>query len=190
MEYQILIAPGYGNSGKGHWQTYWEEKNKDFVRIVQNDWFRPDADDWAETIEKFVLKSGKEVVVVAHSLACLALAHWAKKTSLSIRGALLVAPPNAHIDKLKSVVSGFTPIPLQRLPFKSVVVASSDDEYNSIDIALNFAEKWGSEFVNVGNKGHINANSGIGDWKEGQFYLKSLLESIRQEKEKSLPDLV
>lgn len=180
MEFQILIAPGYGNSGKGHWQTCWEDENKDFVRIVQNDWFRPDADDWAETIEKFILKSGKDVVVVAHSLACLALAHWAKKTSLSIRGALLVAPPNADNDKLKSVVSGFTPIPLQRLPFKSIVVASTNDEYNTIEIAGNFARSWGSEFVNVGNKGHINAHSGIGDWKEGQFYLKSLLESIRK----------
>src|SRR5665647_225113 len=75
MATQILIAPGYGNSGEEHWQTYWQKENKDFVRIEQRDWFEPSADEWAETIEKYVREASGEVVVVAHSLACLALAY-------------------------------------------------------------------------------------------------------------------
>lgn len=175
MATQILIAPGYGNSGEGHWQTYWQKENKDYVRIEQRDWLQPNADEWAETIERYVSEAVGDVVVVAHSLACIALAHWAKKTKLTLKGALLVAPPDANDEKLKSVVSGFSPIPIGQLPFKSIVLASTDDEYNSIEKAAIFAQRWGSEFVNVGPKGHINANSNLQNWPEGRIYLSRLI---------------
>jgi uncharacterized protein len=175
MKTQILIAPGYGNSGEGHWQTYWEKENRDFVRIQQRDWLNPDADEWADSIEQYVREADGEVVVVAHSLACIALAHWAKSTSLTIKGALLVAPPDANDEKLKTIVKGFSPLPLQQLPFKSIVLASTNDEYNSIQNAKAFAKRWGSDFVNVGRKGHINAQSNLRNWPEGRSYLSKLL---------------
>ena len=175
MATQILIAPGFGNSGEEHWQTYWQKENKDFVRIEQRDWFQPRADEWAEAIEKYVRDASGEVVVVAHSLACIALAHWAQKTSLTIKGALLVAPPDANNEKLKNVVEGFSPVPLKKLPFKSIVLASTNDEYNPIDNAELFAKNWGSEFVNIGRKGHINALSNLQNWPEGRSYLLRLL---------------
>lgn len=175
MATQILIAPGYGNSGEEHWQTYWQKENKDFVRIEQRDWFQPRADEWVETIEKYVREASGEVVVVAHSLACIALAHWAQKTNLILKGALLVAPPDANDEKLKNVVKGFSPVPLNKLPFKSIVLASTNDEYNSIEGAAAFAKNWGSEFVNVGQKGHINAQSNLKNWTEGREYLAKLI---------------
>lgn len=175
MAVKIFIAPGYGNSGEEHWQTFWERENKDFVRIEQKDWFAPVADEWADAIEQYVRESSDEVVVVAHSLACLALAHWSRRTKLSIKGALLVAPPDAEDEKLKSVVRGFSPLPLEKLPFKSIVLASTDDEYNPIDRAAFFAQRWGSEFVNIGQKGHVNARSGLGNWPEGRQYLHKLV---------------
>ena len=175
MKTQILIAPGYGNSGEEHWQTYWEKENRDFVRIQQRDWLNPDADEWADSIEKYVREAKGEVVVVAHSLACIALAHWAKRTSLTIKGALLVAPPDANDEKLKTVVKGFSPLPLQKLPFKSIVLASTNDEYNPIQNAEAFAKEWGSDFVNVGSKGHINAHSNLQNWPEGRSYLEMLV---------------
>ncbi len=175
MATQILIAPGYGNSNEGHWQTYWQKENKDFVRIEQKDWFQPNADDWADTIEKYVREASGEVVVVAHSLACIALAHWAQKTQLTIKGALLVAPPNANDAKLKPIVKGFSAIALEKLPFKSIVLASTDDEYNPIEGAANFAQHWGSEFINIGPKGHINAKSNLKNWPEGRAYLSRLI---------------
>ena len=175
MATQILIAPGYGNSGEGHWQTYWQKENKEYVRIEQRDWLQPNADEWAETIEEYVRNASGEVVVVAHSLACIALAHWAQKTKLTLKGALLVAPPDANDVKLKTVVRGFSPIPSLKLPFKSIVLASTDDEYNSIEKAALFAQNWGSEFVNVGPKGHINAHSNLQNWSEGRAYLSRLI---------------
>lgn len=175
MATQILIAPGYGNSGEEHWQSYWQKESADFVRIEQRDWFEPNANEWTESIEKFVRECSGEVVIVAHSLACIALAHWAQKTKLTIKGALLVAPPDTNNEKLKAVVHGFSPVPLRQLPFKSIVLASSNDEYNPIDQAESFAKSWGSEFVNIGQKGHINALSNIGNWPEGRKYLAQLI---------------
>ncbi len=179
MATQILIAPGFGNSGEEHWQTYWQNENTNFVRVEQKNWFQPVADDWVEAIERYVRNASGEVVVVAHSLGCLALAHWAQKTNLNISGALLVAPPDADDVKLKGVVKGFSPIPLIKLPFKSIVLASTNDEYNPIERAALFARRWGSDFVNVGDKGHINARSGIGNWPEGKLYLAKLLDSVQ-----------
>lgn len=175
MATQILIAPGYGNSGEGHWQTYWQNEHKDFVRVEQKNWFQPVADDWADAIEHYVRNASGEVIVVAHSMGCLALAHWAQRTHLNIKGALLVAPPDANNEKLRGVVQGFSPLPLHRLPFRSIVVASTNDEFNPIERAELFARSWGSDFVNVGDKGHINAHSGIGHWPEGKDYLARLL---------------
>ena len=65
-------------------------------------------------------------------------------------------------------------IPLDKLPFKSVVAASENDEYVSLERARQFADAWGSEFINVGAKGHINANSGFGEWNEGLELFKKL----------------
>jgi len=175
MATQIFIAPGYGNSGEEHWQTYWQKENKEFVRIEQRDWFQPVVEDWVATIEEYVREASGEVVVVAHSLACIALVHWAQKTNLAIKGALLVAPPDANDDKLKTVISGFSPIPFKKLPFKSIVLASTNDEYNPIENAAFFARSWGSLFVNIGKKGHINALSNLQNWPEGRLYLSSLM---------------
>ena len=37
-----------------------------------------------------------------------------------------------------------------------------------------FAEKWGSELINIGNAEHINADSGFGEWKECLEILKEI----------------
>ncbi|MFT4184927.1 MAG: alpha/beta hydrolase, partial [Rhizobium sp.] len=58
--------------------------------------------------------------------------------------------------------------PRQRLPFPSLLVASTDDPYGPSGYAKESACIWGSELVDVGPLGHINAASGLGDWPEGQ----------------------
>ncbi len=172
MSKVFLIVPGVGNSDENHWQSLWAKKGNEFERVEQRDWASPVCDDWVESIEAHVAElAGKEVVLVAHSLGCLAVAHWASKTSLQVRGALLVAPPDVARVKTKHSASGFEALPLVRLPFKSLLVASANDEYANISKAWSYAQFWGSEFVNVGNKGHINSNSNLGDWVEGQKLL-------------------
>ena len=174
MSKVYLIIPGLGNSDECHWQSLWAKKGGEFERVEQREWVAPVCTDWVETIEAHVTElTGKEVVLVAHSLGCLAVAHWASKTKLQISGALLVAPPDMERVRTNHSAKGFEALPLDKLPFKSLLVASANDEYANISKAWSYAQYWGSEFVNVGNKGHINSNSNLGEWLEGQQLLQN-----------------
>jgi len=174
MDTRVLTAPGLGSSGPLHWQSIWEQE-PGIIRIEQRNWNAPACAEWVAQIEAAVAAAGPQVVVVAHSLACIALAHWATQTRLRIRGALLVAPADAERPAFPPEATGFAPVPLQPLPFKSIVVASTNDPYATLERAQFFANAWNSRFVNTGPKGHINADSGLGSWPEGQKLLKELL---------------
>lgn len=169
METFYLIVPGVTNSSSQHWQSLWEKEFPDkFRRIEQAEWNTPVCADWVDKIEADVLAANPEMVVlVAHSLGCMAVAHWARKFGTKIKGAFLVAPSDCEAESYKFDTKSFAPIPLEKLSFKSLVVASTNDEYVSLERAEQFADAWGSEFVNVGAKGHINASAGFGKWNEG-----------------------
>jgi uncharacterized protein len=162
-----LILPGIGNSDHAHWQTLWESANSSFVRVQQRDWNRPVCDEWVNVLEEAVGEISERPVLVAHSLGCLCVAHWAARTTLKIKGALLVAPPNPDATGFPSEATGFSPVPLRSFDFPSIVVASSNDPYGSIKFARSCAMAWGSRFVNIGPAGHINSESGLGEWAEG-----------------------
>jgi predicted alpha/beta hydrolase family esterase len=70
--------------------------------------------------------------------------------------------------------TGFAPIPLLTLPFPSIVVASEDDPWVSLERAGFFAERWGSRFQNIGKAGHINLAAGFGPWPQGLELLQQL----------------
>ena len=93
-------------------------------------------------------------------------------------GALLVAPPEIERDDLRQQIPGWAPPARARLPFASIVVASSDDAYGSLESASRLAADWGATFYNIGPRGHINAESGLGDWDEGRALLRSLAPAI------------
>lgn len=170
-----LIVPGLGNSGDEHWQTYFERWDSRCVRIHQQEWDAPDCNDWIETMEQTVLKHPSEsVILVGHSLGCVTIAHWAKRYEHSIRGAMLVAPSDIEAPAYDFPATGFTPITLDAIPFKTLVVASTNDPWVSIERATKFAESWGSKLVNIGDAGHINAASGHGPWTEGFELLRSM----------------
>jgi serine hydrolase len=171
---KIFIVPGLGNSEENHWQTNWE-KQFGFTRIIQQDWDTPHCDEWIQTIQHAVSDyNQKEVILVGHSLACTTIAWWAKKYNMTIKGALLVAPSDTEADTYPPGTTGFTPIPFFTLPFRSIVIASSDDYYVRVERAQLFAEKWGSAFYNIGNAGHVNVASGHSQWEDGLGYLVQL----------------
>src|ERR1700712_4963251 len=153
----ILIHPGLNNSGPRHWQSLWEEKYADAVRVGQRDWDTPVCSEWIETLDKFVMRyDPKQVVIVGHSLACATVAYWAEKYDRKIKGALLVGPSDTEADSYPPGTTGFKPVPLAKLPFPSIVVASTDDYYVTLDRATKFANAWGSQLINIGDAGHIN----------------------------------
>lgn len=170
-----LIVPGLGNSGPEHWQTYFQHSGDNFFRIEQREWDAPSCEEWVATIDKKVSEFDlSTVVLVCHSLGCLTLAHWAKKHKKQIKGALLVAPSDLEAPRYDFPATGFAPIPLDKINFKTIVVASADDMWVSLERARFFAEHWGSEFINIGNAGHINVASGHTNWEEGLNILKTI----------------
>ena len=172
-----MILPGLGNSGPQHWQTLWERAEPSFTRVEQTEWDRPHCDDWVATLDRAVAGAGPRTVLVAHSLACLLVAQWAHVTKHSIRGALLVATPDPDGITFPDDAVGFAPVPLERLAFPSIVVASTDDPYSSIGFARDCARCWGSRYVELQAAGHINADSGLGRWEPGLEMLRSLIDA-------------
>ena len=170
----ILIHPGLGNSGPAHWQSLWE-KQFQFGRIEQQDWETPVCADWIAKLNADVQQHDpNNVILVGHSLACVTIAYWAQKYDVRIKGALLVAPSDTEADTYPPGTTGFNPVPLIKLPFKSIVVASNNDYYANTERVRLFANSWGSEFVNIGDAGHINVGSGFGEWPQGLDLLKQL----------------
>jgi len=170
----ILIVPGLGSSGPEHWQSIWQNRFG-FKRVEQQDWKTPVCADWIEKIQNDVQKyNPAEVILVAHSLACGAVAHWANRYKIKIKGALLVAPADPEAVSFPPEPTGFSPIPLNKLPFRSIIVISTTDPFASVGRAELFAESWGSELVNIGDAGHINISSGFGEWDAGLDILKQL----------------
>ncbi|MEP7075638.1 MAG: alpha/beta hydrolase [Acidobacteriota bacterium] len=178
MSARYLIVPGITNSSEDHWQSRWErEFPRKFRRIEQSEWDKPVCSEWTAKIESEIQTAGPEdVVLVAHSLGCATVAHWAQHYGTKIKGALLVTPSDCETRKYKATFesTGFDPVPLKPLPFRSIVVASTNDEWVPFERAKHFADAWGSELVNVGAKGHINVGSGFGEWAEGLELLKRL----------------
>lgn len=173
----VLIVPGLGGSGPEHWQTRWESLDMRCVRVEQSDWDAPACGEWITRLEQAVRAAVGEVVLVAHSLGVVLVAHWAAAGSVhKVKGALLVAPPDVESPLRTPVeIRNFAPIPRAPLPFPSIVVASHDDPYACIDCPRQLACAWGSRFVDVGAAGHINADSGLGLWQEGRDLLAQLL---------------
>ena len=174
MPSTVLILPGLGNSGPQHWQTLWELAHPGFVRVVQKSWDHPVRADWVAAIEDAVRKAGPDVVLVAHSLACLAVAHWASADHSPIKAAMLVAVPNSQRESFPKEAVGFAETPTMRFDFPSLVAASADDPYGSAENAERLARAWGSDYRCIGAYGHINAGSGLGDWPAGWRLLESL----------------
>jgi predicted alpha/beta hydrolase family esterase len=173
----VLILPGWQNSGPDHWQSLWE-KAHGFTRVEQHDWLRPLRGDWIARLEDLVLQQAQPPVLVAHSLGCLLVAAWAShsKNTHLVKAALLVAPGDAEREELRPVLTSWAPIALQTLPFRTQLLASRNDPYCRFERAETFAKAWGSALIDLGELGHINAESGLGDWDAGL----ALVNQLRQ----------
>jgi predicted alpha/beta hydrolase family esterase len=174
----VLILPGWQGSGPQHWQTLWQARHG-YQRVEQHDWMQPLRGDWIARLEDVVLSTPAPAILVAHSLGCMLVAAWAahSRNTHRVKAALLVAPGDVEQESLRPVLTSWSPVPLQALPFKSTLVASRDDPYCSFARAQAFSAAWGATLVDAGAAGHINADSGLGDWLAGQALLNELINS-------------
>jgi predicted alpha/beta hydrolase family esterase len=173
--HDIITLPGLGGSGDTHWQTLWECSEPRFTRFRPANWDRPELDDWEQSLQRAIVRSPKPPVLVAHSLACLLVAHWAARFPTAIAGACLVAVPDADGANFPLEAATFKPVPERVLRFPSLIIASTNDPYGAIEFTQRQARIWQSGLVALGPLGHINASSGLGDWPQG----RALLEAFR-----------
>lgn len=174
----ILTVPGLMNSGPGHWQSQWETLFPACHRVDLGSWDRPHRNSWVNRLDQTINALDGPILLAAHSLGCHAVAWWAALAcpnwSDKIQGALLVAPPEVDARAADSRLHGFAPLPQRLLPFPSILVASHNDPYMPFERSRELAQAWGSQFADAGETGHINAQSGLGDWTFGRFLLTRL----------------
>lgn len=172
---KYFTIPGYSGNDENHWQSYWEREVPNCKRIEQDKWVDIDKDEWISRVQEVLYNENlDDVVLIGHSFGVATILHWYKKFGHKIKGALLVAPTDS--ENLPEVLEakGFDPMPLEKLPFPTIIVESQDDKWIPVARAKEFAKAWGSEFVDVGNLGHINSDSNLGSWLEGREILKRL----------------
>lgn len=158
---RILIVPGLRGSNSEHWQSWFEHKLPNTLRVLQSDWETPHLPRWAGAVRHELSRANGHVWIIAHSFGCLAAAHAAFDFRDKVAGIMFVAP--ADPDKFNVAHS----LPHVRLGFPSVVVASSNDPWLGLTKAAYWADQWGARLINLGNAGHINTESGFGPWPDG-----------------------
>ena len=172
----VLILPGWQGSGPEHWQSRWERAHG-YRRVEQYDWMQPLRGDWIARLEDVLLSCDEPAVLVAHSLGCVHAAAWAShsRNTHRVKGALLVAPPDVEQGDLRQMLHSWAPVPLQPLPFKTAVFASSNDPFCALERTRLFAAAWGADLVDVGPRGHLNAESGLDEWPLAHEQLLQLM---------------
>ena len=87
----LLILPGLNNSGPQHWQTQWQERKANALRLEPSSWSAPELNDWMSALDRAVRACAAPPILVAHSMGCLLSVCWAAKhhSDLSITGAFL-----------------------------------------------------------------------------------------------------
>ena len=178
----ILTVPGWNGSGPEHWQSIWDRQHPEYRRIEFANWQNTHRPDWVRALDLALATVPGEAVLVAHSLGCLAVVWWAAlnaRRSSRVRGAMLVAPPSLTTSPcLLPALASFMPVPVNPLPFPSLVVASENDPFASFEEAAGMASAWGSELDCAGRAGHVNTASGHGVWPEGQQYLQRFVARL------------
>lgn len=179
-EADILVVPGLGHSGPGHWQHRWVDKIRTARFVEQDEWDAPNREDWVGNLEREIMMATRPVILVGHSLGVSTIVAASRNLAdTKVKAAFLVAPPDVdeHPD-VPAATAPFRDISRDPLKFPSMLVASSNDPYCTIERAADLASCWGSDFHIAGDAGHINAESGHGPWPEGLLMFTRLMGRI------------
>lgn len=175
---RYLIVPGWQGSPQDHWQSHWCNSLPNSARVEQADWLAPQRQDWVAALDQAISASTDPVILIAHSLGCITVAHWAAQAPRAllrrVQGALLVAPADVERPACSPALRNFAPVPKHLLPFPSQVVSSDNDPAVSVPRAMQMARDWGAEAGILAGAGHINVKSGHQRWEQGFAYLYRL----------------
>jgi hypothetical protein len=177
----VLIVPGLREHVPGHWQTLLEPKLSKVASVPRMERDKLSCAMWVAELDRSLAAIAGPVILVAHSAGVMITVHWAQKHRRPIHGALFAAPPDFESplpegyptpDVLRD--NGWLPTPRARLPFRSIVAASTNDPLGSFDRIVDLAAAWGSELVNVGAVGHLNPAAGYGEWPRAEEFIREL----------------
>ena len=179
---EILMVPGWGDAEPGHWLSRWQRSLKTARRVEQADWETPEIGDWAERIVAAVAAGTRPAVIVAHGCGVIAVVKAAPGLGQTrLAGAFLVAVPDldpAKHDIWTARNGGFTPLPMQRLPFPTKLIGSSTDTYCTVERYQEIGQAWGADTSIIAGAGHLNIASGHGPWPEGALTFGGFLKSL------------
>ncbi len=162
MRTATLIVAGLHGSEPEHWQSWWQTQDTDAVRVQQDDWHHPQLETWTQRLQQTIdFCPADKLWLVAHSFGCLISVKAALMNPKKIAGVFLVAPTDPQRFAIAASELAAT------LPVPSLVIASTTDPYLSLEKAKAWAMIWGSQFINLGDVGHINVASGFGAWPQG-----------------------
>lgn len=177
-KFNYLIVPGWNGSGSEHWQSHWHRCLPNASRVEQDNWQQPQRAAWVKRLQQSIDALSKPVIIIAHSLGCITLAHWAQQADFAslqkVAGALLVAPADVERTDCPPELLNFAPINTTNLPFPSILIGSSNDPAASASRATQLAQHWGSHAHILPNAGHINIASGHTQWEQGFAWLYQL----------------
>jgi len=177
---EFIVLPGIGGSGESHWQTHWEKASPAMRRFTPADWNAPDFKNWMAALETAVATATAPPLLIAHSLSCLLVAHWQKVSRLPVTGAFLAAVPDPSSPVFPANAEDFASVPRERFRFPSLIIASTNDPYGSLEYVKAKAVHWGSQLHVAGALGHINGASALGEWREGRALLEDFVAAARE----------
>ena len=82
---RYLIVPGWQGSSDDHWQTHWQNSLPNSARVEQADWLTPRREDWIAALAEAIAADSTPVILIAHSLGCITVAHWAERAPASLQ---------------------------------------------------------------------------------------------------------
>ncbi|WP_083745231.1 alpha/beta hydrolase [Variovorax sp. KK3] len=177
----VLIVPGLRDHVPDHWQTLLAARLPKVRSVAPLEHDKLSCAARVDAIDRALADIEGPVIIVAHSAGTMMVAHWARHAAREIQGALLAAPadvetpmPAGYPTRDQLQAEGWLPVPLTRLPFASIVAASSDDHLTTLARARRFADAWGSRFVELGAVGHLNPASGFGEWPQALAFIREL----------------
>ncbi|WGS40120.1 alpha/beta hydrolase [Burkholderia sp. JSH-S8] len=182
----ILIVPGLRDHVEDHWQTHLERRlpNARSVAPLERDKLSRAAR--VAALDAALAAIDGPVILVAHSAGVMITVHWARQATRAIQGALLATPadldepmPDGYPTMDALDAHGWTPVPTQRLPFPSLVAASRNDPLARFERVEALAAGWGSQFVDLGEVGHLNPASGYGEWPGAAALIAELQASSK-----------
>ncbi|MDQ0455735.1 alpha/beta hydrolase [Rhizobium paknamense] len=185
---QTLILPGLNGSSDAHWQRIWASERPDCKVLEQSEWACPSLPDWKRRLETELAASREDVILLAHSLGCILAASLAlSPLAARVRAAVLVAPCDiVEVERLHPCCVQLDQVPLETLPFETLIVGSLNDPYMNVPSLYRHGEKWGASIRVIGHAGHINVASGYGRWVEGYRIFDHFLEDARNDRRRAV----